>query len=199
VTSRIVALTGGVATGKSTVGRMLAARGATVVDADALVHRLEEPGQPTFDEIVARFGEGVLRADGSLDRGALGRLVFADRAARANLERITHPRVRALIAQQVAEAISATAPLVAVDIPLLFEAGDSSGFDGVLVVYAPESVQLQRLQTRSGLDAAEAGRRVAAQLAIDEKRDRATWVIDNSGSLEETEAQVSRWWSEVAA
>jgi dephospho-CoA kinase len=188
-----------VATGKSTVGRMLAARGATVVDADALVHRLEEPGQPTFDEIVARFGEGVLRADGSLDRGALGRLVFADRAARANLERITHPRVRALIAQQVAEAISATAPLVAVDIPLLFEAGDSSGFDGVLVVYAPESVQLQRLQTRSGLDAAEAGRRVAAQLAIDEKRDRATWVIDNSGSLEETEAQVSRWWSEVAA
>jgi dephospho-CoA kinase len=198
VTSRIIAVTGGVASGKSTVGRMLAVRGAVVVDADELVHRLEAPGQPAFEEIVTRFGDGVLLADGSLDRQALGRLVFADPEARADLERITHPRVRALIAEQVGEALSAGAPLVAVDIPLLFEGGDGTGFDGVLLVYAPESVQLQRLQERNGLDAAEAGRRVSAQLPIDEKRERATWVIDNGGSLDDTEAQVSRWWSEVA-
>jgi dephospho-CoA kinase len=195
----IIGLTGGVATGKTTVAGMLAARGAAIVDADQLVHEIEQPGQPAFAEIVSRFGPEVLQPDGRLDRDRLGRLVFADRSARADLERITHPRVRELIAVRVARAVSEDARLVVVDIPLLFEGNGEGQFGGVLLVYAPEDVQLARLRSRRGLDEAEARRRISAQLPIDEKRARATWTIDNGGSLKATEDQVSRWWRDAVA
>jgi dephospho-CoA kinase len=194
---RVIGLTGGLATGKTTVARMLAQRGAVIVDADELVRVVEQRGQPAFDEIVTRFGDQVVGPHGDLDRDRLGRIVFADASARSDLERIIHPRVGELIAQHVAKAAGEGAQVIVVDVPLLFETDGERAFDGVLLVYAPESVQLERLRARSGFDDAEARRRIQAQQPIERKRARATWTIDNGGPLAATEAQVSRWWKEV--
>ncbi|HKR98452.1 MAG TPA: dephospho-CoA kinase [Candidatus Dormibacteraeota bacterium] len=194
-----VALTGGIASGKSTVSAMLQRLGALVVDADQLVREAQQPGTKAYADIVARFGSGVVAADGSLDRAALGRLVFEDADARRDLEAITHPRVRELIAERLVEAEAGGASVAVVDIPLLFETDRAGQYSGVLLVYAAPAVQLQRLRERSGLTDAEARQRLAAQLPIDEKRARATWVIDNSGSLEATEVQVKRWWDELGS
>jgi dephospho-CoA kinase len=195
----IIGLTGGIATGKTTVARMLEERGATIVDADQLAHAVEEPDQPAYHDIVERFGRAVLLPDGRIDRARLGRLVFADEQARKELERFTHPRIRTLIAERVAEAVSRGAPLIVVDIPLLFETGGEDQFNGVLLVYAPEAVQIERLRERSGFDSEDARRRLAAQLPIEEKRSRATWVIDNGGAVESTRDLVSRWWGDVVS
>lgn len=192
---RLIGLTGGIATGKSTVAALLAARGAAVIDADRLAREVVEPGSPGLAEIVEAFGAGVLDGAGGLDRGAVGGLVFADETARRRLEAITHPRIRQLMGERAATALSGPAPLVVLDIPLLFEAGRTDGLGGVMVVWCPADLQVARLRTRDGLDAAEAARRVGAQLPIDEKRRRATWVIDNSGAPEAAAAQVGRWWS----
>jgi len=193
----IVGLTGGIATGKTTVARLLQGRGAAIVDADELAREVVEPGQAAHDEVVDRFGKGILLADGRIDRPRLGRIVFDDSGARRDLERITHPRISSLIAERVAQAVSNGAPLVVVDVPLLFEGERQDQFDGVLVAYAPREVQMQRLQERDGFEADEARRRLDAQMPIDDKVAAATWVIDNSGSPESTRDQVSRWWAEV--
>jgi dephospho-CoA kinase len=191
---RLIGVTGGIATGKSTVDRMLAAHGAVVIDADELARDVVRPGEPALDEVIARFGRGVIRPDGSLDRARLGDIVFADPDAREDLERITHPRITELTGKRIAAALAGSAPLVAVDIPLLFENAREAMFEGVLLVYAPREVQIERLRERNGLDEAEALQRLAAQLPIDEKRDRATWVIDNSGALDATSQAVDGWW-----
>jgi dephospho-CoA kinase len=191
---RLIGVTGGIATGKSTVDRMLAAHGAVVIDADELARDVVRPGEPALDEVIARFGRGVIRPDGSLDRARLGDIVFADPDAREDLERITHPRITELTGKRIAAALAGSAPLVAVDIPLLFENAREAMFEGVLLVYAPREVQIERLRERNGLDGVAALQRLAAQLPIDEKRDRATWVIDNSGNLDATSQAVDRWW-----
>jgi dephospho-CoA kinase len=191
---RLIGVTGGIATGKSTVDRMLAAHGATVIDADELAREAVRPGEPTLDEVAARFGRDLILADGSLDRDRLGKIVFADSEARGDLERITHPRITELMGERIAEALAGAAPLVAVDIPLLFERAREGMFDGVLLVYAPRDVQLRRLRERSGLDDVAALQRLAAQLPIDEKRARATWIIDNSNGLDATSRAVDTWW-----
>ena len=193
---RLIGLTGGIGTGKSTVARMLADRGAALIDADLLAREVVEPGTPALAEIAAEFGPGVLRADGSLDRTALGELVFADEEKRLRLNAITHPRVGELMQRRVAEALASPSPLVVVDVPLLFEGGRQGMFEGVMLVWAPPEVQLSRLVERDGWNQAEARQRVAAQMPVDEKRALATWVIDNSGSLQATLAQVERWWRE---
>ncbi|MFN2582798.1 MAG: dephospho-CoA kinase [Candidatus Dormibacteria bacterium] len=195
----VIGLTGGIATGKSTVASMLAAHGATVVDADELAHDVVRPGQPALAEIRARFGDTVIAPDGSLDRAATATIVFADEQARRDLERITHPRIAELTQQRIADAIAADAPVVIVDIPLLFENNREEMFEGVLLVYAPETVQVTRLMARDGIDADAASQRLAAQLPIEEKRQRATWVIDNRGALDATHAQVDTWWNELQA
>lgn len=194
---RIVGLTGGIATGKSTVARMLADRGAIVVDADAIAREVVEPGEPALDEIVAEFGPSILTPSGTLDRAALGAVVFADTARRRRLEEITHPRIRQRMAERVAAAVASAPPLVVVDIPLLLERGGSELTQDVLLVYADRKTQLRRLIARDHLSVEDAERRLAAQMPIEEKRRLATWVIDNRGSLEETEAQVDRWWRDV--
>ncbi|HVC04875.1 MAG TPA: dephospho-CoA kinase [Candidatus Acidoferrales bacterium] len=196
---RLIGLTGGIATGKSTVDAMLAARGATVIDADALAREAVVPGEPTLERVVQRFGSDILLPDGSLDRQQLGAIVFADPTARHDLERITHPRIIELSQQRIAAGLASDAPLVSVDIPLLYEGERESTFPGVLVVYAPPEVQIQRLRERNGLDDAAARQRLDAQMPIDEKRRRATWVIDNSGDLEATERQVDAWWTAVVS
>lgn len=195
--TRVVGLTGGIGTGKSSVARQLAALGATVIDADAIVRRLQAPGAPALAEIVAAFGNGVLDAGGALDRARLADLVFRDPAARARLNAIIHPRVGAEMARELASAREADAPLVVLDIPLLFEsrlAGRSGAaslpFDATLLVYCPREAQIERTMARDRATRAEVERRLDAQLPIEEKRALADYVIDNAGDPADTERQV---------
>jgi dephospho-CoA kinase len=194
---RLIGVTGGIATGKSTVDALLAAHGAAVIDADVLAREVVLPGEPALAEVAQRFGGEMLQADGTLDRARLGTLVFADADARRDLERITHPRITGLMQERIARALAGPAPLVAVDIPLLFENARESLFEGVLLVYAPRDVQVRRMRERNGLDADAALQRLAAQIPIDDKRDRATWIIDNSSGLEATSRAVDAWWEAV--
>ncbi|GAB3434215.1 dephospho-CoA kinase [Flindersiella endophytica] len=189
-----VGLTGGIASGKSTVGKLLASYGAILIDSDVLAREVVEPGTSGLSEIVAAFGPDVLAADGSLDRAKLGAVVFNDSAARRRLESIIHPRVRAR-----ASEIQAAAPegaVVVQDIPLLVETGQASRFDAVVVVDAPEEVQLARLAER-GLSASDAKARIAAQATREQRRAVADHVIDNSGDLESLERQVRAVWERL--
>ncbi len=194
---RLIGLTGGIATGKSTVAAMLADRGAAVIDADAIAHEVLLTGGAAFDDVVRRFGAAMLDGDGAIDRAALGGIVFADPELRGELERITHPRINALMQERILSALQSDAPLVVADIPLLFERDREDAFEGTMLVYAPPATQLLRIRERDGLDDTGAQRRLVAQLPIDEKRARATWVIDNQGSRESTADQVGEWWREV--
>jgi dephospho-CoA kinase len=191
---RLIGLTGGIGSGKSTVAAMLAGRGASVVDADLLAREVVEPGTPALAEIAAEFGPGVLLPDGRLDRPALGAIVFADAARRERLNAITHPRVGALMQSRIAEALASDAPLVVVDVPLLFEGGRQSLFEGVLLVWVPAEVQVLRLVSRDGMAEEDARARIAAQMPIDDKRALADWVVDNSRTPADTERQVDAWW-----
>jgi dephospho-CoA kinase len=202
----VIGLSGGIGTGKSTVARMFAAQGAVVIDADAIVHELQARGQPLVAELAAAFGPGVLDAEGGLDRAALGAIVFRDPEARARLGSIVHPKVGAEFARRIAAARAAGAPVLVLDIPLLFEgrkAGTGSAaqlrFDATVLVYAPEAMQVERQLARDGCARDEARRRVEAQLPIEEKKALADYVIDNSGALEETERQVRDVLSRVRA
>jgi dephospho-CoA kinase len=191
----VIGLTGGIATGKSAVAAMLARRGARVVDADLVAREVVEPGTPGLTAVVERFGEAVRRPDGGLDRERLGGIVFADAERRRELEGITHPLIRARMAERVAEALAAAPPLVVVDVPLLFEGQRQNEYAGVLLVYADPETQLRRLRGRDQLSDAAARQRLAAQMDIDAKRALATWVIDNSGDIEATQAAVANWWA----
>ncbi|MBV8444881.1 MAG: dephospho-CoA kinase [Candidatus Dormibacteraeota bacterium] len=193
---RLIGLTGGIATGKSTVAGMLARRGAAIVDADELAREVVEPGRPALQAVVSRFGDSVVQPDGRLDRTALGQLVFSDEAARRDLERITHPAINELMQQRIAEHFARDAPAVIADIPLLFEKRRQDMFEGVLLVWAPRAVQLQRMLQRDAIDESSAAARLAAQLDIDDKRALATWVIDNSGTITATQVQADSWWDE---
>ena len=197
--SRLVALTGNVASGKSTVARLFAGWGATVIDADTIVHELQRPGEPVHAAIVERFGEGVTAPDGSLDRGALRRLVLADPAARRDLEAIVHPAVRARRDRLVAEARERGDAVIVVDIPLLFEVGDPDAFDMVVLVDAPTDERRRRLVEERGLPADDAERLIAAQLPAEGKRERADLVIDNDGTLDQLEAGARVAWAVLAA
>ncbi|MBJ23021.1 MAG: dephospho-CoA kinase [bacterium] len=193
----ILGLSGGIGSGKSTVTRILTELGATTIDADAIVHEEQAAGKPMLKEIAAAFGDQVIRADGSLDREALGALVFRDEDARARLGQIVHPPVIAEMMRRAKAAVDANDRLVVLDIPLLFEgrvSGRGSGaimdFDETLCIWVSREVQIERTMSRDDCEAAEAERRVAAQLPIDEKREMADHVIDNSGTLEDTRTQV---------
>jgi len=191
---RLIGVTGGIATGKSTVDGLLVAHGAAVIDADELAREVVLPGEPALAEVAQRFGAEMLQPDGTLDRARLGAVVFANPDARRDLEAMTHPRITVLMQERIAQALAGAAPVVAVDIPLLYENGRESLFEGVLLVYAPQEVQVRRMFERNGLERAAAMQRLTAQLPIDEKRSRATWVIDNSGDREATAAAVDTWW-----
>ncbi len=193
-----VGLTGGIGSGKSTVARLLAAHGAVVVDADALARQVVAPGTPGLAEIVEAFGTGVLQADGSLDRPALGRIVFADPAALRTLEGITHPRISAESARLIAAAEVNGAPVLIHDIPLLVENGLPETFDSVIVVEAPDEVRLARLEER-GLPREEAAGRMQAQASNEQRRAAATYLIDNAGSLADLQVRVDEVWAELAS
>jgi dephospho-CoA kinase len=196
----VIALTGGIAAGKSTVARRFAEHGAVVIDADRLAREAVEPGTPGLAAIAERFGPGVIDGDGRLDRPALGAIVFADEEARLDLNGITHPAVAALLKERLAET-AATDPdaIVVYDVPLLAESGGRRGglFRFVVVVEAPAEVRVQRLIELRGMAADEAARRVAAQASDEERRALADVVIDTSGSLDETAQQTDAAWIQV--
>ena len=189
-----IGLTGGIGSGKSTVARLLAERGAVVIDADHIAREIVEPGQPALTEIAERFGAEVISPDGSLDRGALAAIVFADSHALADLNAITHPR----IAQRTAELIEAAPDdaVVVYDMPLLVENGLTEGWDHVIVVDADREVRIQRLIER-GLDAADIEARMSRQASDEERRAVADIVIDNSGDIDALETQVATAWSSL--
>jgi dephospho-CoA kinase len=196
----LVGLTGGIATGKSTVSRMLAHLGARIIDADQLARDVVMPGQPAHAAVVAEFGREVLQEDGYLDRKKLGAIVFADPARRKRLEAITHPAVRArfqrILAVHEEEAFEG---LVIWDVPLLIEGGGHRQMDQVVVVVTDEATQLARLMARDGSPEAEARARIASQMPVAEKAKLADHVIDNSGDRAATERRVREVYQALLA
>jgi dephospho-CoA kinase len=195
----VIGLTGGIASGKSAVARLLVERGAAVVDADLLARRVVEPGQPALAELVLRFGPSILTADGTLDRKRLGALAFGDEAARRDLNRITHPRIAAASAQAIAEWSDAGANVVFYEAALLVENRTHAGLAGLVVVAAPPEVQEARVMARDNLTLEEARARIAAQLPLAEKVKVATWVIDNGSDREALAREVDRVAGEIEA
>lgn len=191
-------LTGGIATGKSTVARRFVELGMPLLDADVIAREVVAKGQPGLDEIARRF-PGVVGADGTLDRAALGARIFADPSERAALDAITHPRIRQAVLEQSIRLAESGAPRALYDAPLLIENRLHEGLAGVVLVVAPRDVQRQRLMARNQLSAAEADARIDSQMPLDAKRPFATWVIDNAGDLEATRAQVDEVWRQMLA
>lgn len=193
---KLIGLTGGAGSGKSTVATMFGELGAVIVDADEATHAVYAPGRPGFDAVVAEFGPEFVR-DGEIDRARLGALVFRDPDARKRLNAIVHPLVRAWMAERTAEA--ADAEVVIHDVPLLFENGLQGLYSGTVLAYAPAEVQLRRLVDLRGLGEELARSIIAAQMPIDDKRTLADFVIDNSDGLDATRRQVAEVWTRVRA
>lgn len=194
---RVIGLTGGIASGKSKVAAILQQLGAPVVDADVLARQVVEPGSPALAEIAARFGPDILDSSGGLDRKKLGALVFADDQARRDLERIIHPRIAKAGRDAIARHAAQGAQIVIYEAALLVENQAHAWLDGLIVVSVPPALQLERLMARDHLDRASAEARLAAQLPLADKVAVADHVIDNSGTLEQTRAQVSELWERL--
>jgi len=189
----LVGLTGGIATGKSTVSNMLRGLGAEIIDADLVARQVVEPGQPAWREIVEEFGRDVLSPDGTVDRKKLGAIVFADPDRRKRLEAITHPAIRARVKARVDElAARGFAGIVFYDAAILIEALGHQDMDRIVVVMTDEATQVARLRGRDGTDDAEGRRKIASQMPLAEKAKLADHVIDNSGDREATAEQVRR-------
>lgn len=186
----IVGLTGGIASGKSTVSKLLDKRGFTIVDADIAARKVVEPGENAYSEIVDAFGKGILLKDGTLDRGKLGSIVFKDEEERKKLNGIVHPAVRKKMMEWQDEAIKAGKQTVILDIPLLYESQLTHLVERVIVVYVNEETQLKRLMERNAFSKEEAVIRISSQMPLREKLELADAVLDNNGAIEETEKQL---------
>jgi len=194
-----VALTGNIASGKTAVALLFRDWGATIIDADAIVRRLQRPGTAIFQAIVDRFGAGALRPDGSLDRPALRARILADPSDKRALEAIVHPAVEAERLRLMRLAASKKDGIVVSDIPLLFEAMDPARFDAIVLVDAPEPLRMERLMQRGGLPAGDAARLIAAQLPAEAKRARAHFIIDNDGSRDLLRDRAWQVWRKLVS
>lgn len=193
----VIGLTGGIATGKSTVSRMLREMGAWVIDADVAAHRAVAPGQPALQAIAEAFGAEMIREDGTLDRGRLAQRVFRDEEALQRLNAIVHPQVRRLMFAELEEARRASERAVVLDVPLLIEGGLYKQVDQVWLVYVDEQEQLRRLMAREGYGKEEAKRRLRAQWPIEQKRAYADVIIDNRGDEQRTRQHVAELWRRI--
>lgn len=193
---KIIGLTGGIASGKSTVSAMLRELGAEVLDADVIAREVVEPGTPGLEEVARRF-PGVVGPDGRLDRQKLGARIFADAAERSALNAILHPRIQQAFLEKTQALAERGVEQVIYDAPLLVENKLHQWMDGVIVVDVPREVQVQRLMVRNGLTREQAEERLASQLPLSEKKKVATWVVDNSGELANTRAQVEAVWRSI--
>ncbi len=196
-----IGLTGGIGSGKSTVAQMLVDKGAVLIDADAIARELMSPGESVLAQTVAEFGNQILTETGELNRQKLAQEIFADESARARLNAIVHPAVRARSQELVQAAVAKYGDGVVIveDIPLLTETSQADRFDAVVVVFAELSVRLKRLVETRGMGEADARARIAAQASDEDRAAIATWVLDNSGSLEETRKQVEKMWEQVVS
>jgi dephospho-CoA kinase len=190
-----VGLTGNIASGKSEVARFLTDWGATIIDADVLAREAVRPGSSAFQRIIDRWGNQVVSDDGTLDRGALRRIVFGDRAQLDELNTIVHPEVAALRDTYIEEAEDRGDTIVVYAIPLLFEANMADEFDVIVLVDAPKHVRLERLMRTRGLDATEAMNMITSQMPTELKRGQSDFVIENGGSLEDLERQTREIWT----
>ena len=199
----LVAVTGGIGSGKSTVAARLAHHGAQVIDLDEVAREIVQPGEPALEEIAARFGQDVVQADGTLDRAELARRAFADDASRRDLDRITHPRVASRIAERLtvlaAEAHTDPARIVVVDHPLLIETGQAGRFDAVVAVLADEALRIERLVARRGLDIDDVRARMRQQVDDDARRATADHLVTNEGDLDTLNAEVDRLQAHLSA
>lgn len=194
---RVIGLTGGIASGKSTAARTLAELGARVVDADQVARDIVAPGQPALAEVVRAFGREVLLPDGTLDRKKLGAIIFADPDKRRTLNAITHPRIGMETQARLARLREEGAPVAIYEAALLVENGVHKALDGLIVVACDEATQLERLVARDGFSLEEARARIAAQAPVADKIAAATWVVDTSGPLTETRKQLARIWEQI--
>src|SRR4030081_2635563 len=192
-----IGLTGNIASGKSEIARMLADRGATVIDADQLAREAVEPDTQALKDIIKRWGKDVLNEDGSLDRAALRQIVFADQSELDALNRIVHPGVTRLRDREIALARERGDPIVICVIPLLFERDIVGAFAAIVLVDAPRPLRLERLVATRGMEATDAMNMMASQMPAELKRARADYVIENSGSLQELERDVNALWSSL--
>jgi dephospho-CoA kinase len=195
---RSVAVTGNIASGKSTVARLFESWGADRIDADALTRELQSPGTPVFQAIVGRFGPSVVAPDGALDRAWLRKVILADPAARIDLNAIVHPAVFARIGEELAASRARDRPVVVVEVPLLFETGTAGRFDQVVLVEAPREQIIERLVRIRGLDPETARRFLDAQAPADSAREQSDFVIRNEGSLEALEREARAVWRKLA-
>lgn len=187
---RIFGLTGGIGAGKSAVAAMIREEGVPVVDADRIARDIVEPGKPAYEEIVRRFGADILLPGGGIDRRKLGEIVFSDAEKRASLEAITHPAIMSEIASALAGLESEGRDIAVVEAALIYEAGRSGRFEAVIAVRCGRDQQVRRLIARDGMTEAEARRRIGSQMDPDEKARASEIVIDNSGDIAATRAQV---------
>ncbi|HLF69492.1 MAG TPA: dephospho-CoA kinase [Actinomycetota bacterium] len=196
----LVGLTGGIASGKSTVSRMLAERGAVIIDADEIAHSILEPGGAAYDDAILRFGREIVGSDGRIDRAKLGAIVFSDADARHDLEAITHPRIFSEILRRVAQGRD-EASVVVVDAALLVETlpdrGKALGLDALIVVSARPRDQVERLISDRQMTRTQAQERIAAQLPVEKRLAAADIVLDNRGSLADLETSVGLLWDEL--
>jgi dephospho-CoA kinase len=192
----LVGLTGGIGAGKSTVAERLRARGAVIIDADEVARAVVEPGEPALDSLVARFGLDIIGPDGRLDRAALAKQAFADDASRTALDEITHPAIATEFTRRMMRAPADA--IVVCDVPLLVESDSAAtrGYEAVIVVEAPREARLERLEQR-GVDPADAEARMAAQATDAQRREVATYVIDNAGDPASLDAQVDEVWADL--
>ncbi len=195
---KLIGLTGGIASGKSTVARLLAERGVPIIDADQLAREVVEPDRPAWREIAARWPQ-VIRPDRTLDRAKLGAIVFADADERKALSRITIPRIAEATFERVTALRERGEPIAVFEAATLFEEGLEGMVNGVLVVSLPPAEQVKRLMARNGLTEQEAWARLNAQLPLEEKVRRATWVLENSGTPEELRDKVAAIWEKIRA
>jgi dephospho-CoA kinase len=186
---RKIALTGGIATGKTYVANRLREAGVPIVDADALSREVVAPGSNVLAAIRKRFGPDAMRRDGTMDRVRVGQIIFKDKRARLDLEAIIHPAVVKAV-NEFFLALPKRTPFAVADIPLLFETGRDKDFDAVIVVACPRDMQMRRMMERNKLSKEDAERRLAAQLPIDKKIAKATYLINSAGTFEETDAQI---------
>ncbi|HHU92435.1 MAG TPA: dephospho-CoA kinase [Halanaerobiaceae bacterium] len=192
----IIGLTGGIASGKSTVSAYLAELGAIIIDADKIAHEIMEKGKPAYRKIIEAFGREILAANGEIDRSRLGKIVFNDREKKRLLEEITHPQIIKEMREKIEENRGQN-KIIVLDVPLLFEAGLEKMVDESWLVYVDRETQLERLMARDGLSYQEANKRIKSQLSLEKKRELADFIIDNRGNLEELKREVFFKWREI--
>lgn len=194
----VVGLTGGIACGKSTVANMFMKLGCVIIDADKVAREVVEPGEQGLEGVIRRFGKGILDEQGRLDRKALGNIVFSDEQARHDLNTILHPLIRQRMADKKEEARKQNPPFILMDIPLLYESNQVHTVEAVIVVYVPAHLQLKRLMERDQLTMQEAQQRIESQMPIEEKKQKADFIIDNSGTQADTLIQVQNLFNKLS-